>query len=90
MMDRCQWKAHLLAHVHEKWGLGDMAQLNCLINGANGIWASLCDEGAALGHACSALTIMNLVRLGNTKVLDGVPETRPAESRPRPQIGITS
>jgi len=29
----------------------------------------LCEEGAALGHSCSSVTIMNLVRLGNTKVL---------------------
>ena len=69
-MDFCNWKGHLLAHVHEKWGMGDSAQLSCLVNGANGIWASLCDEGAALGHACSTLTIMNLIRMGNVKVLE--------------------
>ena len=70
-MDKAGWKdAPLLAHVHEKWGFGDIAQLECLINGANGIWASICDEGAALGHACSTLTIMNLLRLGNKKVSD--------------------
>lgn len=69
-MELCSWNAHLLVHVHEKWGLGDMTQLTCLYNGANGIWASLCEEGAALGHACSTLTIMNLIRIGNTKVLE--------------------
>ena len=70
MMDFCNWNAHLLAHVHEKWGLSDFGQLTCLVNGANGIWASLCDEGAALGHACSTLTIMNLIRMGNVNVLE--------------------
>ena len=69
VMDKAGWKdAPLLAHVHEKWGLGDMAQLECLMNGANGIWASVCEEGAALGHACSTVTLINLRRLGNTKV----------------------
>ena len=68
-MDKAGWKnAPLLAHVHEKWGLADMSQLECLMNGANGIWASVCEEGAALGHACSTVTIINLLRLGNTKV----------------------
>ena len=69
-MDSHGWTSgHLLAHVHKKWALGDMVQLECLINGANGIWASVCEEGAALGHACSTVTLMNLVRMGNKKVL---------------------
>ena len=67
-MDSRGWTGHLLAHVHEKWALGEMTQLECLVNGANGIWASVCEEGAALGHACSTVTLMNLVRMGNTKV----------------------
>ena len=33
------------------------------------MWASICEEGAAVGHACSSVTVMNLVRLGNKKVL---------------------
>ena len=54
MMDLSDWKdGHLVAHVHEKWGLAVTAQLHCLEFGANGIWASVCEEGAALGHACS-------------------------------------
>ena len=69
-MDSHGWTSgHLLAHVHKKWALGEMVQLECLINGANGIWASICEEGAALGHACSTVTLMNLVRMGNKKVL---------------------
>jgi len=69
IMDSRGWSAgHLLAHVHKKWALGEMTQLECLVNGANGIWASVCEEGAALGHACSTVTVMNLVRMGNAKV----------------------
>ena len=34
------------------------------------MWASLCDEGAAMGHASSTVTLLNLIRLGNTKVLE--------------------
>ena len=67
-MDARGWSGHLLVHVHKKWALGEMTQLECLVNGANGIWASVCEEGAALGHACSTVTLMNLVRMGNTKV----------------------
>ena len=41
-MDARGWSGHLLAHVHKKWALGEMTQLECLVNGANGIWASVC------------------------------------------------
>ena len=40
------------------------------MNGANGIWASVCIEGSSMGNAASCVTIMNLVRLGNKKVLE--------------------
>ena len=70
-MDECGFKeGHLLVHVHEQWGMADSTQLQCLANGANGIWASLIIEGASMGHACSSVTLMNLIRLGNKKVLD--------------------
>ena len=70
-MDLCDWtEGHLLVHVHEQWGMADSTQLECLANGANGIWAGVCDEGAALGHASSCVTIMNLIRLGNEKVIE--------------------
>ena len=36
-MDARGWSGHLLAHVHKKWALGEMTQLECLVNGANGI-----------------------------------------------------
>lgn len=70
VMDECGFEmGHLLFHVHEQWGLSDSTQLECLASGANGIWASLIVEGAALGHACSTVTLMNLIRLGNRNVL---------------------
>ena len=69
-MDRCGWTAgHLLAHVHEKWGMAQQVQLECLASGANGIWAGLSNEGAAFDHAGSAITLMMLWRLGNKKIL---------------------
>ena len=70
IMDSNGWEnGKLLVHIHEKWGLHMASQLNCLCSGADGVWASLCEEGGAMGHACSSVTLMNLVRLGNKKVL---------------------
>ncbi|KAJ7385893.1 hypothetical protein OS493_013929 [Desmophyllum pertusum] len=70
-MDACGFKdGHLLVHVHEQWGMADSTQLQCLANGANGIWASLIIQGASMGHSCSTVTLMNLARLGNKKVLE--------------------
>ena len=69
-MDACGFNdGHLLVHVHEQWGMADSTQLQCLANGANGIWASLIIEGASMGHSCSSVTLMNLIRMGNKKVL---------------------
>ena len=62
-------KGHLLVHVHEQWSLATMTQMECIINGATGVWASLCEEGAAMGHACSSILLMNMIRMGNKKVL---------------------
>ncbi len=71
LMNDHDWsEGHLFVHVHKKWGLADHVQLECLVNGANGIWAGVCEEGAAVGHACSSITLMNLIRLGNKAVLD--------------------
>ena len=70
LMNAKGWEnGHLLVHVHKKWGLAEMVQLECLVNGANGIWASLSEEGAAMGHACTSITLMNLIQMGNKKVL---------------------
>ncbi|XP_071792114.1 uncharacterized protein [Asterias amurensis] len=69
VMDANNWKANLLVHVHEKFGYCDATALEVLMNGANGIWASVCLEGASMGNAPSCVTLMNLIRLGNKKVL---------------------
>ncbi|XP_072177566.1 uncharacterized protein [Diadema setosum] len=69
VMDANDWKGHLLAHVHEKFGLCDMTALQVLMDGADGIWASVCAEGASMGNAPSCVTLLNLIRLGNKKVL---------------------
>ena len=70
IMDSCGFDGHLLIHIHHQWGLSDASVLECLANGANGIWAGVCEEGAAMGHASSCLTVINLIRLGNTKVME--------------------
>jgi hypothetical protein len=68
-MIRCGWNdGHLIVHVHDQFGMKDVVALECLASGATGIWAGLCEEGAAMGHASSCLTIINLVRIGNKKV----------------------
>ena len=70
VMNRCNWQdGKLLAHIHKRWGMATMNQLECLMNGADGIWAGVCEEGASVGHASSTVTIMNLIRMGNKKVL---------------------
>ena len=69
VMDKYHWKGHLLVHIHKKWGNAEAVQLECLMKGADGVWASVCDEGAAMGHASSTITLMNLVRMGNQAVL---------------------
>ena len=70
-MDNNGWPdGKILVHIHQKWDLQTASQLDCLSAGADGVWASLCEEGAALGHACSSITMMNLVRMGNTKILE--------------------
>ena len=71
VMDDNGWSSgKLLVHIHQKWDLQTASQLDCLSAGADGVWASLCEEGAAMGHACSSVTLMNLIRLGNKKVLE--------------------
>ena len=70
-MDSNGWSSgKILVHIHQKWDLQTASQLDCLSAGADGVWASLCEEGAAMGHASSSVTLMNLVRLGNKKVLE--------------------
>ena len=70
VMDANGWASgRLLLHIHQKWDLQTASTLDCLSAGADGIWSSLCEEGAAMGHASSSVTLMNLIRLGNQKVL---------------------
>jgi len=59
----------LLVHVHKQWGMADAVVLDCLAKGADGMWCSVSEEGAAMGHACSAVTLTNLARLGNTDIV---------------------
>jgi hypothetical protein len=59
----------LLVHAHKQWGLADAAVLDVLAAGGDGIWCSISEEGAAMGHACSAVTLANLARLGNKDVV---------------------
>jgi len=68
-MVRCGWDdGHLLFHQHEQWGLAPSANLEVLAKGATGMWAGVCVEGAAMGHADTCTALLNLIRLGNTKV----------------------
>jgi len=59
----------ILYHVHEQYGLSNSTVLDVLTKGADGMWCSLSEEGAPLGHACSAVALTNLARLGNEDVL---------------------
>ena len=68
-MIRCGWESgQFIFHVHEQWGMMHATNLECLANGATGIWCAVCTEGAAMGHADSCTTILNMIRLGNTAV----------------------
>ncbi|VDI59828.1 Hypothetical predicted protein [Mytilus galloprovincialis] len=69
VMDANNFNGHLLVHVHEKFGYCDVVALQVLMDGANGIWASVIKEGAAMGNAPSIITILNLIRMGNKRVL---------------------
>ena len=63
------WKSgKLIVHIHQKFDLQTAAQLACLAAGADGVWAGLSDDGAMIGHVSSSVTIINLLRLNNTKV----------------------
>ncbi|XP_038073801.1 uncharacterized protein LOC119741921 [Patiria miniata] len=68
-MDMNEWKGKLLVHIHEKYGYADSSQLESLMCGADGTWGSICIEGAAMGNASTCVTMMNLIRLGNKKIL---------------------
>ncbi|CAH1791980.1 unnamed protein product [Owenia fusiformis] len=69
IMNDFDYKGRLLVHVHEKYGYCDATALECLMGGCDGIWASVCGEGASMGQASSCVTLLNMIRLGNKKVL---------------------
>jgi len=58
----------LVVHVHRQWGLADAVILDAFAGGCDGIMAAVCEEGAMLGHASTAVALTNLARLGNTHV----------------------
>jgi len=70
IMDKNRCKAHLLVHVHERYGFCDSTVLQALMDGADGLWASVAAEGAFLGQASSCVTLINMIRMGNKKVLE--------------------
>lgn len=59
---------HFIVHVHHNYGIAEAEVLECLANGCDGVWAALCNEGAATGHAGYLRTLVNLARLGNRHV----------------------
>ncbi|KAH8060529.1 hypothetical protein JL722_4632 [Aureococcus anophagefferens] len=71
----------LLIHVHRQWGLADAVTLDALAAGCDGLMAAVCEEGAALGHACSAVALANLARLGNRDVVALRPPRRRRRAR---------
>ena len=71
VMNSNNWSAgKLIVHIHQKWGFQTASTLDCLSAGADGVWSSLCEEGGVIGHACTTVVLMNLIRLGNRKVLN--------------------
>ena len=64
-----KFQGHILTNLHEQYGLSTTTQMKCLAEGATGIWAGIAEEGATMGNISSTITIMNLIRLGNTKVI---------------------
>ena len=63
-------QGRFLVHIHWYFGLAEATQLTCLCNGADGCWAAVCKVGAQVGHACSTMTAVNLVRAGHYDVTE--------------------
>eukprot|EP01033_Poteriospumella_lacustris_P002947 gene2947-2155_t len=76
-------QAQFLLHVHRGFGLAESVVLAALSNGATGVWCGVCEEGAITGHASSLMTLTNLARLGNRRVLErfNLPKLREAAIR---------
>jgi len=70
-MDKCGWiHGHCIIHARKKYGLADSTLLEAIAAGCDGIWAAVCEEGAANGHASSCVALTNLHRLGNPYVCE--------------------
>jgi hypothetical protein len=68
-MDGAGWPAgHLLIHSHHAYAVSEASVLEALASGATGLWCGVSREGASVGHCSSAVTLVNLARLGNAKV----------------------
>mmetsp|Transcript_16062 Transcript_16062/g.43682 ORF Transcript_16062/g.43682 Transcript_16062/m.43682 type:complete len:662 (-) Transcript_16062:27-2012(-) len=71
VMDDAGWReGHLLLHIHRGYGMSEAIVIECLAAGCTGIWCATCTNGAATGHACSAITLTNLARIGNTQICE--------------------
>ena len=70
----------LLFHAHKQCGLADASVLHFLAAGGDGVWSSISEEGAAMRHACSAVTLANLAHLGNKDVVTRYNTRNPAKA----------
>ncbi|MGC1550048.1 MAG: homocitrate synthase [Rhodanobacter sp.] len=60
----------ILVHIHSGGGFENASVMEALLNGADGIWGGLPKRAAVIGHASLGELIANLVRVGNTHMLD--------------------
>lgn len=63
--DGIEGGGNMCIHLHKGFGLAEASVLAALVAGANGVWCGVAETGAAIGHACSAITMTNLARYGN-------------------------
>lgn len=71
-MDNNGWPGELLIHVHKNWGLAEACVQESLAYGCTGIWCGVSEEGGGTGSASSLITLTNLARMGNQKVMETV------------------
>lgn len=60
----------LLVHIHAGAGWENASVMEALLNGADGVWGSICKSGPVIGHASLAELIANLVRVDNPHMRD--------------------
>jgi len=63
--DGIEGGGNMCIHLHKGFGLAEASVLAALGAGANGVWCGIAETGAAIGHACSAMTMTNMARYGN-------------------------